>query len=110
MTATPRALLLALARTCSRAAKRKHSPGQHHLVRNHLVRNNLKSSSRERAFVTSELFIVLAAVAVSVVGAAILARKLHLGWLASSGLIAGAIIIVLLALSLLDASSRRNRP
>src|SRR5438045_2724549 len=101
MTTTPRALLLALARNCSRAAERKPSPGQHRLVT-----NNVNRSSRERAFVTSELFILLAAVAVSVVGGVLLARKLHLGWLASSGLIAGAIIIVLVALSLLDASSR----
>ena len=70
--------------------------------------NTVKSSSNQRAFVTSDLFIVLALVAVGVIGAAMLARKLHFGWFASAGCIVVAVIIVVLGLSFLDTSARRR--
>jgi hypothetical protein len=62
------------------------------------------------AFVTSELFIVLAVFTLGLVGAVVLARKLHLGWFASAGVILAAVVIIYLGMSLLDASTRRRRP
>jgi hypothetical protein len=65
---------------------------------------------RDLAFVTSELFIVLALFTFGLVGAVVLARKLHLGWLASAGVILATVVVIYLGLSFLGASARRRRP
>jgi len=53
----------------------------------------------KRAFVANELFIVLGCLALSVVGAVILAKALHLSWLFSISLVVAAIVLLLLVLS-----------
>lgn len=68
------------------------------------------NSPASSAFVTSELLIVLGLFGIGLIGAVLLTRWLHLGWLASSGLVAAVLILIYLGLSLLDASSRRKRP
>ncbi len=65
---------------------------------------------RVAAFVTNELLIVLGLFGVVLISAVLLTRWLHLGWLASTGMVAAALILAYLGLSLLDASSRRKRP
>ena len=57
---------------------------------------------------TNELFIVLGCVAVVIVGAVIVARSLHLGWLASSALAVVAVVIILLGLSFVLSPRRRH--
>jgi hypothetical protein len=60
-------------------------------------------------FVTNELLIVLGLSGTSLGGTIALTRWLNPGWLASSGMILVALVVVYLGLSLLDHSARRKR-
>jgi hypothetical protein len=61
-----------------------------------------------RAFVTNELFIVLGLLAVGILGAVILTRTLHLGWLGSAAVVTVAIIAILVGLSFLFTPRKRQ--
>ena len=62
----------------------------------------------KRAFVGNELFIVLGCLALSVVGAVILARALHLSWFFSISLVVAVIVILLLVLSFVFTPRKRQ--
>jgi hypothetical protein len=69
-----------------------------------------KRQTRALAFVTNELFIVLGLFGVGLGGAVVLTRWLHLGLLASVGVVFSVLFVIYLGLSLLDGSVRRKRP
>ncbi len=57
-----------------------------------------KQFATKNAFVGNELLIVLCLLAVAVLGAAVLTKALHLGWLACAGIVLGTAIIVAVGL------------
>ncbi len=57
-----------------------------------------KQLAAKGAFVGNELLIVLCLLALEVLGAAVLTKALHLGWLASVAIVLGTAIIVVVGL------------
>ncbi len=60
------------------------------------------------AFVGNELIIVLCLLGLAVLGAVVVTRTLHLGWLASTAVILGSAIVVALGLSFAFTPRKRR--